>query len=606
VSTFRRLGGLLAPYRARVATALALTALACLLNLPVPLLVQGLVDRVVSGGRDAALPLYAAGLAGVFAAQAAVGLLTTLVIGRVGLAVVRDLRHRLYERLQRVGLSYYDRTPVGAVISRLMDDVAAVHGLITGQTLTILTDVGTTLAVSALLLSRSPRLFLAVAVFLPAYAVTFRHFRRRIRAGSLAVRDRLDTVFGHLKEKIDGMLVVKANAREAAEAADFAGQMEAAHGPRVRVGRAGAAFSSLSNALSGVGTAAVFAAGASEVLAGRMTPGEIVSAATLAGLLFGPIARLADLTSVFEQAATSVDRLGEILDQDADVRDPADPVPLGRARGHVEFDRVGFAYVPGRPVLHDVRLRVEPGGKVALVGPTGCGKSTLLNLLLRFYDPTSGEVRVDGVPLRRAALADLRRQIGVVLQDSVVFRQSLADNIRYGAPDADDARVEAAARAAMVHGFATELPEGYATLVGEGGHKLSQGERQRVAIARALCKDPALIVLDEATSSLDTANEALIQAALRNLLKGRTAFIVAHRLSTVLDADLIVVMDGGRIVQTGTHAELLADAGGLYRRLCERQLADPALAPVAPAGAARGGRGRRHEEPAAVPQRASA
>jgi subfamily B ATP-binding cassette protein MsbA len=582
VKTFRRVGGLLAPHKGRVILAFVLTALACLLNLPVPLLVQAVVDRVVAGGRVAELPWYAAGLVAVFALQAGVGLTHTLLVSCVGLAVVRDLRHRLYARLQRLSLSWYDRTPAGGIISRLMDDVAAVQALVTGQTFTILTDLGTTLAVSALLLCRSPRLFLVVLAFVPAYALTFRWFTGRIRTGSTAVRDRLDAVFGHLKTKIDGVLVVRAHACEPAEVDAFGRQIHDAHGPRVRLGRMGVAFSNLSLATSGIGASAVFAAGAFEVLHGRMSPGEAVSAAALAVLLFGPVARLADLAAVLQQAAASFDRLGEILDERPDVIEPAQPVALGRPRGLVEFDGVGFAYRPGRPVLHDVRLRVEPGMKVALVGPTGCGKTTLLNLLLRFYDPDQGEIRIDGVPLCRLAVAELRHQIGVVPQDAVLFRGSLADNIRYGAPDADGARVEAAARAALVHGFATRLPEGYATVVGEGGHKLSQGERQRVAIARALCKDPALVILDEATSSLDAAGEAAIQMALSNLLRGRTAFIVAHRLSTVLGADRIVVLEAGRLVQAGTHEELLAQEGGLYRRLCDRQFGDVRTVRLAP------------------------
>ncbi len=352
--------------------------------------------------------------------------------------------------------------------------------------------------------------------------------------------------------------------------------------------RLGAAFSNLSVLIGGVGTALVFAVGAAEVLQGRMTPGGVVATAALAGMVFGPVARLADLAYVFEQTAASVDRLGEILDLEPDVLEPAPgavkalPGPGGRARGAVVFDRVGFGYRPGEPVVWDIRLNVEPGMKVALVGPTGCGKSTLVNLLMRFYDPTWGEVRLDGVPIRDLPTRALRDQIGVVLQDPVVLGMSLADNIRYGAPEADDDRVEAAARAALVHEYAEALPEGYATSVGEGGYKLSQGERQRLAIARALCKQPALVVLDEATSSLDTPSEALIQAALANLLRGRTAFIIAHRLSTIVDADLIVVMDGGLIVQMGTHPQLLADPDGLYRRLCARQFGEIDLLPPIP------------------------
>jgi subfamily B ATP-binding cassette protein MsbA len=593
--------------------AAVLTALACLFNLPVPLLVQAIVDRVVTLGHWGALPLYAAMLFGVFAAQAGIGWINGLVIGRIGHGVVRDLRHRLYERLHQVGLAYFDRTSSGAIIARVMDDVGAIQVFVTGQTFTILTDLGTTLAITAMLLSRDWVLAAVVLLVAPLFALNFRFFMGRIRATNAVIREKMDRIFGDLKAKLDGTIVIKACAQEPAEIAGFAAQLDDAHGPRVQETRLGAAFSNLSVLIGGVGTALVFAVGAYEVLQGRMTPGGAVATAALAGMIFGPVARLADLAYVFEQTAASVERLGEILDLEPDVVEPAPdearslPDPKGRARGAVTFDRVGFGYRRGEPVVWDIRLRVEPGMKVALVGPTGCGKSTLVNLLMRFYDPTWGEIRLDGVPIRDLPTRTLRGQVGVVLQEPVVFRMSVADNIRYGAPDADDERVRAAARAALVHEFAEALPEGYATIVGEGGHKLSQGERQRLAIARALCKEPALVVLDEATSSLDTPSEALIQAALNNLLRGRTAFIIAHRLSTIVDADRIDVMDGGLIVQRGTHTQLLADPDGLYGRLCARQFGEPAPLPTIPtistdprAGAKIANQGL-HRRPGAVP-----
>ncbi|HZW33643.1 MAG TPA: ABC transporter ATP-binding protein [Isosphaeraceae bacterium] len=582
MKTLSRIGGWLAPYRGRMVLAMVLTAAACVFNLPVPLLVQALVDRVVTQGHWGSLPVYATLLFGVLAMQAALAWCNSLVIGRIGQGVVRDLRHALYERLQHLSLAYYDRTPSGAIIARVMDDVGAIQVFVTSQTFTILTDLGTTLAIAALLLARSWRLAVVVVVITPLFALNFRYFLRRIRATNAIIREKMDLIFGNLKAKLDGALVIKTSAREPVEIAEFAAQLDDAHEPRVRESRLGAAFANLSTMIGGIGTALVFAAGAVEVLQGRMTPGGAVATAALAGMVFGPVARLADLAYVFEQTAASVDRLGEILDLQPEIAEPTPeevrmlPGAGGRARGAVEFDRVGFGYRPGQPVVWDIRLKVEPGTKVALVGPTGCGKSTLVNLLLRFYDPTWGEVRLDGLPIRSIPTRTLRRQIGVVLQDPVVFRLSLAENIRYGAPGASDEQVEAAARAALVHDFAAALPEGYATIIGEGGHKLSQGERQRLAIARALCTEPALVVLDEATSSLDTPSEALIQAALANLLRGRTAFIIAHRLSTIVDADLIVVMDGGLIVQMGTHPQLLADRDGLYHRLCARQFGEPA------------------------------
>ena len=583
MNTLDRIAGWLAPYRKSMALAFVLTTLAALFNLPVPLLVQELVDRVVTQGRWIALPWYALGLFLVFAVQAVLSLGNGLLIGRIGQGVVRDLRHLLYDRLQRLSLTYYDKTPSGAILSRVMDDVGAIQVFVTSQTFTILTDLGTTVAIFALLLARDWRLALVVLVVSPLFAFNFHYYIKRIRAMSTIIREKMDLLFGNLKAKLDGTIAIKAYGREPEEITDFAHQLDDAHVPRVRESELGAAFSNLSGAIGGAGTALVFAAGALEVLAGRLTPGGVVSTAALAALVFGPVARLADLAYVFEQTAASVDRLGEILDLEPDVPEPrADEraVPQGpawRVRGQIEFDRVGFGYRPFEPVVWDIRLKVEPGMKIALVGPTGCGKSTLVNLLMRFYDPTWGEIRLDGVPIDRVSTRELRRQVGVVLQDPVVFRQSLADNIRYGAPGASLAQVEAAARAALVHNFALSLPEGYHTLVGEGGYKLSQGERQRLAIARALCKDPALVVLDEATSSLDTASEALIQAALANLLRGRTALCIAHRLSTIVDADLIIVMDGGLVVQKGTHAQLLASKDGLYRRLCARQFGEPGM-----------------------------
>jgi len=581
VHTFRRIWRWLRPYRHWVLVASLFTGLGCILNLLAPLLVQELIDQVITAGNWERLAFYPLALFAVFVGQAVLGMVNGLVISHVGQSLVRNLRHEVYDKLQRLGLSFYDKTPTGSIIARIMDDVGAIQMFVTGQSFSILTDLATTVAITILLFTRNFRLALIMLAIVPLYALNFRYFMTQIRQTSQVIREKMDVLFGHLKEKLDGVLVIKAHATESSERTGFVAELEDAHGPRVRESRLRASFGNLSGAISGVGTSLVFGVCGFEVLAGRMTPGEVVSTAALAGLLFGPIARLADLAYVFEQAGASVDRLGEILDLEPEVAEPTNPEPLVRACGHVAFDRVGFGYVPGQPVVWDIRLDLQPGQKVALVGPTGCGKTTLVNLLLRFYDPTWGEVRLDGTSLRNLASADLRRQIGVVLQEPMIFRASVADNIRYGNPQATDEQVEAAARAALVHDFASALPQGYKTIVGEGGHKLSQGERQRLAIARALCLDPALVIFDEATSSLDSASEALIQAALVNLLRGRTALIIAHRLSTIVDSDQIVVMEGGLIIQKGSHAQLMANRDGLYAQLCLRQFGAPALAKVA-------------------------
>ncbi len=298
-----------------------------------------------------------------------------------------------------------------------------------------------------------------------------------------------------------------------------------------------------------------------------MTVGDVIAATAMAGLIFSPFSRVADMSYTFEQSWASVQRLAEVLAMKPEVAERAGETELiGRARGLIEFDRVSFHYTAGVPVIRDLQLRIEPGTRVAIIGTTGSGKSTLVNLLLRFYEPTEGEIRLDGVPLQRLGLGHLRRQFGVVLQDPSVLRMSIAENIRYGSPRATLEQVEAAARAALIHDFVMYLPDGYATVVGEGAYPLSDGQAQRLAIARALCRDPAIVVLDEATSSLDEKSEALVRQGLENLLRGRTCVVIAHRLASIIAADQIVVVEQGRIVQVGTHRQRLRNRDEIDRK----------------------------------------
>lgn len=563
----RLLAGLVRPHYRRIAVVAGLTAAGCFLALPVPLLIQRVVDQA-NGQSRASLAAAGGLLLAALVSQAVSGLAATILIGRVAIDVVCEIRRRVYGRM----LKAESAEAPGVVLSRLTDDVACIQSLVSVQTVSVLSDLGAALVVAGWLLWLSPVQFAVAAAFVPLAAFHFRSYTRRIRRTATDVRGRLDRIFVQLKEKIDGALVVKGHGREGAEETEFEARMADAHPPRVRLGLLTSGFSIGGQLIGGLGTMAVFLAGATAVAYGQLTPGEAAEAVALTAILFMPLMRLADVASAYEQAIASGERLARLIDMPAaEAAEQTALTKFGRAHGRIEFDDVAFAYETDRPVLQDVDLRIEPGERIAVVGPTGCGKSTLLNLLLRFHDPVSGEVRLDGVRLRDLSPADIRRQIGMVPQDPVVFRGTLADNIRYGCPEADLERVEAAARTAGVDAIAAHLPDGYDTLIGEGGYSLSAGERQRIAIARAICPDPPIVLLDEATSSLDLAAEAEVQAALARLLRGRTAIVVAHRLATVIDADRIIVLDGGRVVQDGPHAELIHDTDGPYHRLVTRQ-----------------------------------
>ena len=578
-----------------------LTALACLLNLPVPLLIQGLVDRVVAEPAGVGLPAYALGPARrLRRAGGGRRWRTPRSIGRVGQGVVRDLRHALYDRLQRLGLAYYDRTPAGAIISRLMDDVADLQALVTGQTLAILTDLGTTLAVSALLLARqrpargwSLLVLVGLRRHVPLlHAADPRGERARSASGS--TRSSATSRSGSTAPGGQGVRPRGGRDRRLRRP-----DRRDAHGPRVRVGRLGAAFSNLSAALSGIGTAVGVrgrgvrgAARADDARRGRLDGGAGRPALRPGGAAGRPGLRLRAGRRQRRPAGRDP-RPGARRRRAGRAR-----VPIGRARGLVEFDRVGFGYEPGQPVVWDVRLRVEPGMKVALVGPTGCGKSTLMNLLLRFYDPTWGEIRLDGVPLRppgdgRPPPPDRRGPPGARSSSA----GALADNIRYGAPDADDARVEAAARAALVHGFAAALPDGLRDARRRGGPQAQPGGAAAAGDRPGPLQGPGPGRARRGDQlARHRGRGADPGGAGATCSAGRTAFIIAHRLSTVVDADLIVVMEGARRPDRGRTTSCWPTQAGLYRRLCARQFGEPGRSAGRPA-ARRSGRPR----PAAAP-----
>jgi subfamily B ATP-binding cassette protein MsbA len=406
----------------------------------------------------------------------------------------------------------------------------------------------------------------------PLFGLVARAYVNRVRDAAREARALDGEAASVAEEALANVTLVQALDRADYEAARFRRAVERFFVAVMRRARLRVSFTALVDAVPVLGTIAVFWIGTHELVAGRITLGALLAFVTYLGSLYAPVRTLARLSNQAQAAGASAERLADLLAPDPGPTEAPDAIAIGRAEGRVVFERVSFAYRPGRPVLKGVSFEIRPGEMVALVGPSGTGKSTVVKLLLRLYDPTAGRITLDGHELRTLTFASLREQIALVLQDPYIFDGTVRENIRYGRLDAADAEIERAARLANAHDFVAALPQGYETQVGSKGIRLSGGQQQRLAIARALLRDAPILVLDEATSSLDSESEAAIQQALERLTARRTTLVIAHRLSTVRRADRIVVLDAGRVVEAGTHDALLA-AGGLYRRLYERQLA---------------------------------
>ncbi len=571
VATLRRILRFARPYRTRLAVAVVLTLLATSVGLVVPLGLQRLLDSVFEAGNAGLLNTITVVLFGLFALQAVLGFSGTYLMEWTGERVVTDLRRTVYEHLHRLGLRFFSDTRTGEITSRLTNDVSKVQSIATSDLAEVLRLTLMLVGSVALMLVLNWRLSLLIFAVVPPVAWAVRWVGQKVRGLSREIQDRLADTTAVAEEAIAAVRVVKAFAREQHEVGRYHQAVEGLFQESRRRAWIVAAFWNTVAFVFTSALVAIFWFGGREVLAGRLTPGSLVAFIVYALNIARTVGGAGRLYTSFNAAAGASERLFDLLDTEPDVADAPHARPLpSPIRGAVAFEAVAFGYDADDPILEDVTLEAAPGETVALVGPSGAGKTTLLNLIPRFYDVDAGAVRIDGVDVRDLTVRSVREAVSVVAQDVQLFGASVFDNIRYGRLDATPEAVEAAARAAHAHEFILSLPDGYETQVGERGVKLSGGQRQRVAIARALLKDPPILLLDEATSALDSESEAAVQDALAVLMRGRTTFVIAHRLSTVRDADRILVLDRGRIVERGTHDELVSE-GGLYARLAERQ-----------------------------------
>jgi subfamily B ATP-binding cassette protein MsbA len=530
----------------------------------------------------------------VFALKNLVDFVRGYLVARVEQGVTRDLRRQVYDHLLELDLGFFGRTRMGQIVSRLTHDVEQLRTLVTREVSKSVSSFFEFVAAVVIMVALSWKLTIAAFLVVPLTMGVWGPLVRKLRRGDRRVLDLAGEVNAHVLETLSGIRLVKASGSEGHERTRFRQLTGDYFRSFVRNERLRAVAAPLTEMLAAVGTVILLWYGARLVLiTGELTPEVFIGFVLVSSKLYAPVKYLSKLPALVQPGLAGAERVFEFLDAPIEVRDQAGARPFPGLAREIRFEGVDFAYRPGEPVLEDVDLTVARGSVVALVGPSGAGKSTLVDLIARFHDPAAGRITVDGVDVREFGIASLRACLGVVSQETVLFHDTVRENIAYGMPDRTPADVERAARAAYAHEFVSALPRGYDTVVGERGTRLSGGQRQRLAIARAILRDPPILILDEATSALDTEAERLVQAAIERLLAGRTVFVIAHRLSTVQRADQIVVLDQGRIVERGSHATLLA-RGGLYRRLHDLQFAD------APPGVATEGAGAPRTDEAVV------
>ncbi len=613
------------PYWGTVALLIVAITVTSLLALVPPLLYRQLVDDAIPNGDARLLNLLALGLIGIPILSRLIGVGQGYLSARAGGSIIRDLRRSLYEHLQAMSLRFFTHTRTGELMSRLNNDVNGAQQAVTGTLVNLVSNVISLVSTLIVMISLDWRLTLIGVAVLPLLILPARYVAKLLRSITreyMEINAQMNALMNETLN-VSGALLVKVFGRVEDENRRFAQQATEVRDMSVRRSLVARFFFTGLGLVGAMGSAFVFWAGGHFVLRGSLTLGTIIAFSSYLTQLYGPLSALTNAQVEFVTSLVSFERVFEVLDLPIEIEDRPDAVVLSKPEGHVRFDHVWFRYEAGegapqlgavrrfgwrsiqqdeitksgrrsngrrsdeperdgdgaepsqeapRWALQDVSFEILPGQLAALVGPSGAGKTTITYLLPRLYDPTKGKILLDGYDLRDVKMASLASAMGMVTQETYLFHDSIRANLLYADPDASEADLVAACRAANIHDFIASLPERYETIVGERGYRLSGGEKQRVALARVILKDPRVLILDEATSHLDSESEALIQEALERIMKGRTSLVIAHRLSTILSADLILVLDEGQIVQRGTHRELLAE-GGLYRQLYERQFA---------------------------------
>lgn len=568
-----RLAAYMKPYGKQMLPVIIIAVLiVTLTKLAIPMLIMYAIDHALAKESSNLKLLYVivSGMLALYVVQWLAGNFRIRYTNMIGQRVIYDLRHDLFSHIQRLSFRFFDKRPAGSVLVRVTNDVNALQDLFTNGAVNTLIDCIQLIGIIVILLSINVKLGLAIILTVPIMFLVSTALRKRIRRAWQDVRMKQSRINSHLNESIQGMRVTQAFTQEKENMQYFENMNKVNRDSWNRASVLNQSFGPVIEVTGAIGYCIMFWYGATLVQSDVLTIGALVGFATYIGQFWEPINRLGQMYSQMLVAMASSERIFEFIDEEPTVAEKKDAKELPPIQGHIQFDNVVFEYEPGRPALHRFNLKVQAGQSIALVGHTGSGKSTIINLLCRFYDAVEGAVRIDGHDIRDVTIHSLRSQVGIVLQDTFIFSGTIRDNIRFGRLDATDEEVEAAAKAVDAHDFIMNLPHGYDTEVQERGNVLSMGQRQLLSFARALLADPRVLILDEATASIDTETELKIQEALKTLLRGRTSFIIAHRLSTIRHADNIIVLDHGRMMESGSHEELLRHEG-IYHGLIQAQ-----------------------------------
>ncbi len=564
--TMRRLVGYLKPHGAALAFVVVLVVLHTLLDLLGPWLMGKAVDDYIANKQMGSFARIALAMAGAYLGSWLVQVMQSRTMAAIGQRILRTVRRDLFEHVQTLSLAFFDRHPHGELMSRLTNDIDVLNRAISFNVVQLISSVLTLGGILVAMFALNAWLALGSLLVFPIMVWVTLAVAKRTRSGFRQLQSHLGDLNSLMEESITGQRVIQAFGQEKRALAEFDRINDKVRDVGVRAQSFAFLVPPIMSVLSTAGVAVAAGLGGWLAIQGRATVGDIVTFITYSRRFANPLRHLADVYNSLQSGLAGAERVFEVIDEQPDLEDAPEAQPLHSIVGEVEFDHVDFGYVPDVPVLKDISLRAEPGQTIALVGPTGAGKTTMVNVLSRFYDIQGGTIRIDGQDIRTVTKDSLRRQLGVVLQDTFLFADTVMENIRYGRLDATDEECIAAAKLANADWFIRRLPEGYQTELSERGSNLSQGQRQLLTIARAILADPRILILDEATSSVDTRTEIHIQEALLKLMEGRTSFVIAHRLSTIRNADQLLVINDGRIIERGTHEELLA-ARGFYHDL---------------------------------------